>query len=83
MGLREPFWNDTDCDFRATWANGLGQERSRMHSNWTGFDGIEQEDAVIAISMATTANPFPCPLRIAAPVFLVGSTLRTKDLRRR
>jgi len=51
MGLREPFWNDTDHDFRATWANGLGQERSRMHSNWTGFDGIEQEDAIIAISM--------------------------------
>ena len=22
-----------------------------MHSNWTGFDGIEQEDAIIAISM--------------------------------
>jgi phthalate 4,5-dioxygenase oxygenase subunit len=51
MGLREPFWNDTDHDFRASWANGLGQERSRMHSNWTGFDGIEQEDAIIAISM--------------------------------
>ena len=51
MGLREPFWNDTDCDFRATWANGLGQERSRMHANWSGFDGIEQEDAIISISM--------------------------------
>jgi phthalate 4,5-dioxygenase oxygenase subunit len=51
MGLREPFWNDNDCDFGATWANRLGQDRSRMHSSWTGFDGIEQEDAILAMSM--------------------------------
>jgi phthalate 4,5-dioxygenase oxygenase subunit len=51
MGLREPFWNDTDCDFRATWADRLGQDRARMRSSWTGFDGIEQEDAILAISM--------------------------------
>lgn len=51
MGLREPFWNDMDCDFRATWASRLGQDRSRMRSSWTGFDGIEQEDAILAMSM--------------------------------
>ncbi|WP_329285893.1 Rieske 2Fe-2S domain-containing protein [Streptomyces sp. NBC_01455] len=51
MGLKEPFWNDEDCDFRADWANRLGQDRSRMKDNWTGFDGIEQEDAVLAMSM--------------------------------
>jgi len=51
MGLREPFWNDTDCDFRAAWADRLGQDRSRLRSSWTGFDGIEQEDAILAISM--------------------------------
>jgi phthalate 4,5-dioxygenase len=51
MGLREPFWDDTSCDFRATWADGLGQDRPRMRSSWTGFDGIEQEDAILAMSM--------------------------------
>lgn len=51
MGLKEPFWNDKDCDFRASWADGLGQNRSRMRADWTGFDGIEQEDAILAISM--------------------------------
>jgi phthalate 4,5-dioxygenase len=51
MGLREPFWSDNDCDFRASWANRLGQDRSRMRSSWTGFDGIEQEDAILAMSM--------------------------------
>ncbi|MEU0033594.1 Rieske 2Fe-2S domain-containing protein [Streptomyces sp. NPDC006333] len=51
MGLKEPFWNDEDCDFRADWANRLGQDRSRMKTDWTGFDGIEQEDAVLAMSM--------------------------------
>ena len=51
MGLKEPFWNDETCDFRASWANGLGQDRSRMATDWTGFDGIEQEDAILAISM--------------------------------
>jgi phthalate 4,5-dioxygenase len=51
MGLREPFWNDRDCNFRASWANGLGQDRPRMATSWTGYDGIEQEDAVLGISM--------------------------------
>ncbi len=51
MGLREPFWDDASCDFRASWADGLGQDRPRMRSSWTGFDGIEQEDAILAMSM--------------------------------
>ncbi len=52
MGLHdERFWNEDDCEFRATWANGMNQDRHRMHESWTGFSGIEQEDAVIATSM--------------------------------
>jgi phthalate 4,5-dioxygenase oxygenase subunit len=51
MGLREPFWNDRDCNFLASWADGLGQDRPRMATSWTGYDGIEQEDAILSISM--------------------------------
>lgn len=52
MGLDDPrFWNDRDCNFRADWSDGLGQDRSRMNENWSGFSGIEQEDAVLAVSM--------------------------------
>ncbi len=52
MGLDDPrFWNENDCDFRASWANGMNQDRAAMDANWTGFSGIEQEDAVLAVSM--------------------------------
>lgn len=52
MGLDDPrFWNETDCDFRAGWANGMNQDRAAMAGNWSGFSGIEQEDAVLAVSM--------------------------------
>ncbi|MCC2097835.1 MAG: Rieske 2Fe-2S domain-containing protein [Hyphomicrobiales bacterium] len=47
----ERFWREDDCEFRATWDDRLGQNRSAMHEDWSGFSGIEQEDAVIAISM--------------------------------
>ena len=29
----------------------MNQNRERMRENWTGFSGIEQEDAIIAVSM--------------------------------
>lgn len=51
LGLRAPLWNERTCDFRATWADGMGQDRARIRDSWTGLDGIEQEDAVIALSM--------------------------------
>lgn len=52
MGLAdERFWNDRDCNFRADWSDRLGQDRSVMDRNWSGLAGIEQEDAVIAMSM--------------------------------
>lgn len=52
MGLADPrFWNDTDCCFRASWDDRLGQDRASLDRNWSGFAGIEQEDAVIAMSM--------------------------------
>ncbi len=48
----ERFWREDDCEFRASWDNNLGQDRAAMKSDdWSGFSGIEQEDAIIAISM--------------------------------
>ena len=52
MGLDNPrFWREEDCEFRASWDDRLGQDRSRMDEDWSGFAGIEQEDAIIAVSM--------------------------------
>ncbi|MFV0457750.1 MAG: Rieske 2Fe-2S domain-containing protein [Actinomycetales bacterium] len=51
MGLTDTrFWNDDDCNFTVDWSNRMGQDRARMATDWTGFDGIEQEDAVLAVS---------------------------------
>jgi phthalate 4,5-dioxygenase oxygenase subunit len=52
MGMDdERFWREEDCEFRASWDDNLGQNRRAMDEDWTGFSGIEQEDAIIAISM--------------------------------
>jgi phthalate 4,5-dioxygenase oxygenase subunit len=51
MGIRPPFWDEKTCEWEASWANGLGQDRSRMARNWTGLSGIEQEDVIQALSM--------------------------------
>ena len=52
LGLEDPaFWSEADYRFKATWENRFGQDRPKMKRNWTGFSGIEQEDAIIALSM--------------------------------
>jgi phthalate 4,5-dioxygenase oxygenase subunit len=52
LGLGDKrFWNEQDCEFRASWDNRMFQDRPAMERNWTGFGGIEQEDAVLAVSM--------------------------------
>lgn len=57
MGLDdERFWNATTCDFTAGWHNRLGQDRAAMQTNWSGFSGIEQEDAILAIAMGPIVN---------------------------
>ena len=51
LGLDDPrFWTEEDPDYRASWDNGFFQDRDSMHSNWTGFRGIEQEDAAIGLA---------------------------------
>jgi phthalate 4,5-dioxygenase oxygenase subunit len=52
MGLDDDrFWTDERCDFEASWADHLGQNREAMKENWSGYSGIEQEDMILAISM--------------------------------
>lgn len=46
----EQFWSVDDPDYKASWENGFLQDRSVMNSNWSGFRGIEQEDAAIGLS---------------------------------
>jgi phthalate 4,5-dioxygenase len=69
MGLDdERFWNERDCEFRATWDNDMNQNRERMRENWTGFSGIEQEDAIIAVSMGPIVDrtkEYLCPADMA------------------
>jgi phthalate 4,5-dioxygenase oxygenase subunit len=57
LGVDDPrFWNEKNCEFRAVWDDDMNQDRARMRDNWTGFDGIEVEDAVISISMGPISD---------------------------
>lgn len=47
----ERFWSERDCTFRAKLDDNFMQDRSRMKTSWSGFTGLEQEDAVISLSM--------------------------------
>ena len=52
LGLNDPrYWSEEDCDFKPTWADRFGQDRQRMKENWSGLSGVEQEDAIISMSM--------------------------------
>jgi phenylpropionate dioxygenase-like ring-hydroxylating dioxygenase large terminal subunit len=52
LGLDDPrCWSEKDCEFKLSWADRFGQDRQRMKENWTGLRGVEQEDAVISLSM--------------------------------
>lgn len=52
LGLEDSnIWSEKDCIFRAKQEERFGQDRSRMQTNWTGLTGLEQEDAVISLSM--------------------------------
>jgi hypothetical protein len=44
-------WSEQDCTFRAIRDERFGQDRGRMRTHWTGLTGLEQEDAVISLSM--------------------------------
>jgi phthalate 4,5-dioxygenase len=50
------FWDKQDWGFRTSWDNKMFQDRRAMERNWTGFGGIEQEDAVLAVSMGAIVD---------------------------
>jgi phthalate 4,5-dioxygenase oxygenase subunit len=51
-GIADPnLWNDVDCNFRIDWADGLGQDRSKLSEDWSGLSGVGVEDWVLAVSM--------------------------------
>jgi nitrite reductase/ring-hydroxylating ferredoxin subunit len=51
LGLDDPrFWSEDDPDYKPDWDNDFLQDRSLMDRNWSGFKGIEQEDAAIGLS---------------------------------
>ena len=52
LGLDDSrFWSEDDPDFKGGWENDFFQDRLAMSgANWTGFRGIEVEDAVIGLS---------------------------------
>ena len=58
LGLNDPrFWNEQDCTFRAHWhVNKMNQDRHRMGTSFAGFSGIEQEDAVLSVSMGPVVD---------------------------
>ena len=57
MGLdNTTFFDDESCQFEATWADRLGQDRAAMKESWSGFSGIEQEDLIMALSMGPVVD---------------------------
>jgi nitrite reductase/ring-hydroxylating ferredoxin subunit len=51
LGLHDKrFYDEQTCNFLASWDDGFLQDRAGMRINWTGFQGIEVEDAVTALS---------------------------------
>jgi phthalate 4,5-dioxygenase len=52
LGLTDArFWSEEDCIFRADWSHRFFQDRNAMRTSWSGLKGLEQEDAVISLSM--------------------------------
>lgn len=70
----ERYWSEEDCRFRAGWPNRFGQNRAQMMSNWTGLRGLEQEDAVMSLSMG--------PIVDRSREHLVGADRAVATLRR-
>lgn len=76
LGLgNKRFWNKQDWGFRTSWDNKMFQDRRAMERNWTGFGGIEQEDAVLAVSMG--------PIVDRSKEFLVAADKAVVPLRER
>lgn len=69
------YWSEEDPEFKGSWDNGFFQDRRSMHTNWTGFRGIEIEDAAIGLSYG--------PIYDRSLEHLVTADLAVVRLRRR
>lgn len=52
----ERYWSEEDNHFRADWTNKMGQDRSKMTSDWSGFPGVAFEDAIMAVAAGPICN---------------------------
>lgn len=76
LGLNDKrLWSEEDPEYKASWENGFFQDRSSMATNWSGFHGIEQEDAAIGLSYG--------PIFDRAKENLVSADLAVVRVRRR
>ena len=76
LGLHDSrFYDEKNGNFLVSWDNGFLQDRDGMRTNWTGFQGIEVEDAAIALSYG--------PLFDRSKENLVTADLAVVRLRRR
>jgi len=76
LGLDDArFYDPASCDFLVTAKTVWGQDRDKMRTNWTGLRGLEQEDAVISISMG--------PIMDRTQEHLVAADRAVMRLRRR
>lgn len=76
LGLDDPkFYDPETCDFLVTAKTVWGQDRQKMATNWTGLRGLEQEDAVMSMSMG--------PIMDRTKEHLVAADQAVMRLRRR
>src|SRR5690606_18219196 len=52
LGVDDPrFYDEKTCNWNQTWDDNMGQDRARMSENWSGLNGVQQEDAAMSLSM--------------------------------
>ncbi len=76
LGLNDlRFWSESNPDYQPSWDNNFFQDRSLMHTNWSGLHGLEQEDAAIGLSCG--------PIYDRASEHLVAADMAVVRVRRR
>jgi phthalate 4,5-dioxygenase oxygenase subunit len=50
-GLKPPFYNEQSCDLSLDWSDHLGQDRTLMDTNWSGYPGVQLEDFAMSTSL--------------------------------
>lgn len=76
LGLNDArFWTEDDPEYKGSWENDFFQDRDSMDLNWSGLNGIEQEDAAIGLSYG--------PIFDRTKEHLVAADLAVVRIRRR